>query len=88
MRAKPCWRGRCCGPRADNAGRAAVGPDLSVDASGVIFAIGDVAASLAWNGQLVPGLAPAAKQSGAYVAQVIRRRIEGRSPPGETRFAP
>ena len=74
------------GARADNAGRAAVGPDLSVDASGVVFAIGDVAASLAWNGQLVPGLAPAAKQGGAYVAHVIRRRIEGRSAPKPFRY--
>jgi putative oxidoreductase len=68
------------GAQQDKAGRAAVGPDLSVDASGVVFAIGDVAASLAWNGQPVPGLAPAAKQGGTYVARVIRRRIEG--PPG------
>jgi NADH dehydrogenase FAD-containing subunit len=53
------------GAQPDKAGRVAVGPDLSVDASGVIFAVGDVAASLAWNGEPVPGLAPAAKQGGA-----------------------
>ena len=44
------------GAQPDKAGRVAVGPDLSVDASGVIFVVGDVAASLAWNGELVPGL--------------------------------
>src|SRR5271165_6403976 len=46
-----------------------------------IFAIGDVAACLAWRGQPVPGLAPAAKQGGGYVAKVIRRRLEGRPAP-------
>jgi putative oxidoreductase len=74
------------GAQQDKAGRAAVGPDLSVDASGVVFAIGDVAASLAWNGQPVPGLAPAAKQGGTYVASVIRRRIEGRPAPKPFRY--
>ena len=74
------------GAQSDKAGRAAVGPDLSVDASGMVFAIGDVAASRAWNGQLVPGLAPAAKQGGVYVARVIRRRIEGRPSPKPFRY--
>ena len=74
------------GARSDKAGRAAVEPDLSVDASGMVFAIGDVAASRAWNGQLVPGLAPAAKQGGVYVARVIRGRIEGRPSPKPFRY--
>ena len=46
-----------------------------------VFAIGDVAACLAWRGQPVPGLAPAAKQGGGYVAKVIRRQLEGRPAP-------
>ncbi len=29
----------------------------------------------------MPGLAPAAKQGGGYVAKVIRARVEGRTPP-------
>jgi NADH dehydrogenase FAD-containing subunit len=74
------------GAQPDKAGRASVGPDLSVDGTGMVFAIGDVAASLAWNGQLVPGLAPAAKQGGAYVARVIRERIEGRPAPKPFRY--
>ena len=74
------------GAQPDKAGRAPVGPDLSVDASGMVFAIGDVAASFAWNGQLVPGLAPAAKQAGAYVARVIRKRVEGRPAPKPFRY--
>ena len=54
----------------DRAGRVVVGEDLSVKEHDRVFAIGDVAACLAWRGQPVPGLAPAAKQGGHYVAKV------------------
>lgn len=67
---------------ADNAGRAKVEPDLSVPGLPNIFVIGDTAASLAWNGKPVPGLAPAAKQGGQYVARVIRARATARRSPG------
>jgi putative oxidoreductase len=66
---------------ADNAGRLKVGPDLSVPGLQNVFCIGDTAASLAWSGQAVPGLAPAAKQGGAYVAKVIKARVESRRAP-------
>jgi len=69
------------GAAADNAGRIKVAADLSVPGHPNVFAIGDTAASDAWNGQSVPGLAPAAKQGGAYVARQIRARLEGRVPP-------
>ena len=65
------WLGRS----SDKAGRVVVGPDLSVDPNGTIFAIGDTAASMGWKGKAVPGLAPAAKQGGVYVASVIRSRL-------------
>ncbi|MFO1351727.1 MAG: FAD-dependent oxidoreductase [Gammaproteobacteria bacterium] len=70
----------------DNSGRLKVGPDLSVAGMPNVFAIGDTALSQAWNGHPVPGLAPAAKQGGAYVAQVIQARIEGRPPPAPFRY--
>jgi NADH dehydrogenase FAD-containing subunit len=60
------------GAEADRAGRMKVGPDLSVPGFPDIFAIGDTAFSLAWDGEPVPGLAPAAKQGGAYVVSVLR----------------
>ena len=44
-----------------------------------MFVDGDTAAANAWNGQPVPGLAPAAKQGGEYVARVIKARIAGRA---------
>jgi NADH dehydrogenase/putative oxidoreductase len=69
------------GAAADNAGRVKVAADLSVPGHPNVYAIGDTAASEAWNGQSVPGLAPAAKQGGAYVARQIRAKLEGRAPP-------
>ena len=66
---------------ADRAGRVKVGPDLSVPGHPDIFAIGDTAAVA---GRLVPGIAPAAKQMGHYVAKVIAARIAGR--PGDAPF--
>ncbi|MBK8752753.1 MAG: FAD-dependent oxidoreductase [Candidatus Competibacteraceae bacterium] len=62
---------------ADSAGRLKVGADLSAAGLPNVFAVGDTALSAAWNGQPTPGLAPAAKQQGAYVAHVIKARLEG-----------
>jgi putative oxidoreductase len=67
---------------ADRAGRLKVRPDLLVPGLAHVFAIGDTALAEAWNGRPVPGLAPAAKQGGAYVARVIQARIAGRTSPG------
>jgi NADH dehydrogenase FAD-containing subunit len=74
------------GAEADRTGRINVGPDLSVPRHPDIFAIGDTAFSLAWDGLPVPGLAPAAKQGGAYVASVLRARLRGRKPPPPFRY--
>jgi putative oxidoreductase len=65
---------------ADRAGRLIVGDDLRVPGLVNVFAIGDTAASKAWRGEWVPGLAPAAKQGGAYVAKQIRAMVESRRP--------
>ena len=65
---------------ADNAGRLKVGSDLSVPGMADVYAIGDTAGSNAWNGQPVPGLAPAAKQGGVYVARQILHKIDSRVP--------
>jgi NADH:ubiquinone reductase (H+-translocating) len=62
---------------ADRAGRVIVGPDLTVPDHADIFVIGDTAAVTGVDGKPVPGLAPAAKQAGQYVARLIRRRLQG-----------
>ena len=66
---------------ADRAGRAIVGPDLTAPGLPGVFVIGDTA-HVAIDGKQVPGVAPAAKQQGAYVAKVIRARLTGRPAPG------
>jgi NADH:ubiquinone reductase (H+-translocating) len=66
---------------ADRAGRLKVEPDLTVPGRPEIFAIGDAALVLRPDGRPVPGIAPAAKQEGAYVAKVIRARFAGEAAP-------
>jgi len=65
------------GAKADRAARVVVDDRLNVPDDPAIFAIGDTAAVLAPDGSPVPGIAPAAKQQGAYVAKVIRARLAG-----------
>jgi NADH dehydrogenase FAD-containing subunit len=71
---------------ADKAGRIRVGADLRVAGYANVFAVGDTALSHAWNGEPVPGLAPAAKQGGKYVAKQIRAAVNRRPPPGPFRY--
>lgn len=69
------------GAPADRAGRLEVLPDLTVPGHPEIFAVGDTVTIDAWNGNPVPGIAPAAKQEGRYVAAAIAARLAGRKPP-------
>lgn len=62
---------------ADAAGRLRVLPDLTVPGHPDIFAIGDTVTIAAPDGKPVPGIAPAAKQQGRYVASLIRARLRG-----------
>lgn len=71
------WLGVEPGP----AGRVRVGADLGLPGYPEIFVVGDVAASMAWNGNPVPGLAPAAKQEGRYVADLIRAALSNQAKP-------
>jgi len=65
----------------DRAGRVIVRPDLSLPGYDYIFVIGDTAAVQDAQGRPVPGLAPAAKQMGHYVAKLIAAHIAGRTLP-------
>jgi NADH:ubiquinone reductase (H+-translocating) len=69
------------GAESDRAGRVKVKADLSVPAHPDIFVIGDAAAAAGSDGKPLPGIAPVAKQQGRYVANLLRARIEGRTPP-------
>jgi putative oxidoreductase len=71
---------------ADKAGRIPVNSDLSIAQIPNAFAIGDTALSSGWHGDAVPGLASAAKQGGAYVARVIKARIDARLAPAAFRY--
>jgi putative oxidoreductase len=85
VRASPAATWLKC--EADNAGRVKVGADLAVPGLSGVYAIGDTALSTGWKGQPVPGLAPAAKQGGRYVARHICALIDRQasSPPFEYR---
>ena len=72
--------GRWLGVPTDRAGRVPVRPDLSIASDPAIFVIGD-AALVETGGTRVPGVAPAAKQQGRYVARVLAARVAGRSAP-------
>ena len=65
------------GASADRAERVQVLPDLTVPGHPDIFAIGDTVVIAGPDGKPVPGIAPAAKQQGRYVAESIRARLHG-----------
>jgi len=65
----------------DRAGRVKVMPDLSLPGHPEVFVAGDLASVSQADGRLVPGVAPAAKQMGRHVADVLRARLAGRSTP-------
>jgi NADH:ubiquinone reductase (H+-translocating) len=79
VRASPV--GEWLGSQTDRAGRISVNVDFSIPASPNIFVIGDAAALKDAQGQMLPGVAPVAKQAGTYVAKVIRARIAGGTAP-------
>lgn len=72
---------------SDRAGRVQVDERLraiSPDGQAIdqVFVIGDTAGSMGWDGKPVPGLAPAAKQAGYYVARVVEAELLGKPCPG------
>lgn len=74
------------GALADKAGRVKVERDLSVPGHPNIFVIGDSATLEQDNGKPVPGLAPAAKQEGRYVADLIKARLRNSALPPPFRY--
>lgn len=70
----------------DRVGRILVQPDLTVPGHADIFAIGDTVHVEMPDRRLVPGVAPAAKQEGYYVAITIKSRLCGKKPPPPFRY--
>ncbi|MGA8759072.1 MAG: NAD(P)/FAD-dependent oxidoreductase [Stellaceae bacterium] len=64
-------------------GRVPVSADLTLPGHPEIFVIGDTAEI---EGQHLPGVAPVAKQEGAYVARVIKSRLASKPSPGPFRY--
>ena len=69
------------GVELDRAGRVIVEPDLSIPGHSDIFVIGDLANFPHQGERPLPGVAPVAMQQGAYVAKLIKKRLQGESLP-------
>jgi NADH dehydrogenase len=70
----------------DRAGRSPTTPNLTAPGLPDVFVIGDTA-TVSWkDGTTVPGIAPAAKEEGDYVARVLKARASGRPPPPAFRY--
>ena len=68
------------GVTVDRGGRVPVNPDCSVGGHPNVFVIGDAMSLNGPDGKPLPGVAPVAMQQGRYVADVIDRRLRGKSP--------
>jgi len=66
---------------SDRNGRIKVNRDLTIPNFPGIFIIGDLAHAVDEKGAPLPGVAQVAMQGGAYVAKVIRARVEGKREP-------
>ncbi len=65
------------GVPTDRGGRITPNPDLSVPGHPEIFLAGDLVSMKDRDGQIVPGVAPAAVQMGAHVASVLQGEFDG-----------
>lgn len=78
--------GKWLGIETDRSGRVMVGPSLLIAKANNVFVIGDAASVSDAQGVQVPGIAPAAKQQGRYVAKVIGSRVSGKKEPPPFRY--
>ena len=72
------YTGSSLGAPVDKQGRVIVEPDLSIPGHPEVFVVGDLAAVKQPNGELVPGVAPAAMQEGRWAAKNILRMLGGK----------
>lgn len=71
---------------ADRAGRVSVDASLRLEGREDIFVVGDAALYTEADGRVLPGLAPVAKQQGAWVGRLLTARIAGRPEPAGFRY--
>lgn len=69
--------GKKLGAPTDKAGRVLVEPDLTIPGHDNIFVIGDMVSMKQENGELVPGVSPAAMQMGTATARNILGDLRG-----------
>ena len=74
------------GAAADRQGRVKVGPNLALPGRPEVFVVGDAARFEAAGEAPLPGLAPVAKQQGAYAARAIRAAASGKPAPPAFRY--
>jgi len=72
---------RSAGATLDRAGRVNVAPNLSLPNHPEILVIGDMACFTHERDSPLPGVAQVAMQQGAYAAQLIHNRLQGKSTP-------
>ena len=71
--------------KTDASGRIPVGDDLTVEGVPDVYVIGD-AALASWKEGSVPGIAPAAKQAGGFVAKALHAQLGTGSDPGVFKY--
>ncbi len=74
------------GVAADRAGRVRVDARLRLPGRDDLFVIGDAALYAGADGRVLPGLAPVAKQQGAWVGRLIAAGMAGRPEPAPFRY--
>lgn len=67
------------GLELDRGKRIMVNPDCTIPGHPEVFVIGDLANFRDRDGKTLPGVAPAAMQEGSYVADLIRKRLAGKT---------
>jgi NADH dehydrogenase len=76
--------GKSLGVPLTKSDQVIVNPDLTVPGQPEVFVVGDMAfAKSAKNGEVVPGVAPAALQMGKYVAKLIAAEVSGEARPDQ-----
>jgi NADH dehydrogenase len=77
---------KATGATLDRAGRVEVLPDCTLPGHPEVFCLGDMTNFPHQGGKPLPGVAQVAMQMGSYVAEIIRKRVEGGTPPGPFRY--